>query len=334
MPCPIRLQHLLAWLLAVAALLGPAGRVAAAGPQELITAIVGIHAEVPADARTAATLGRERDGSGIVIDSSGLVLTIGYLILEASAVDLRTTDGKRVPADIVAYDHESGFGLVRATAPLAGSPAPLGDSDAVRPGDPLLVLANVDGVGGAQAKLADRRVFTGYWEYLLDDALFTTPAFAQFGGAALIDAAGSLVGVGSLVVNDAAGAGLPSPGNMFVPINTLKPLLGDLLALGKRSGPGRPWIGVYTREIAGHLVITGVAPESPAARAGLTPGDIVLSVGDATIAGAEAFYRALWAAGDPGVAVPLRIVRQGSAMLTVPVQSIDRLRWLRLQHSF
>jgi S1-C subfamily serine protease len=309
-------------------------RSASAALDEVAEAIVGVRAEVPVEARTAGTLGRERRGSGVLIDDSGLVLTIGYLILEASAVDLRSPTGARVPADVVAYDHESGFGLVRASVPLDGKPLALGDSDSVRPGDPLLVLANVDGLGGLPAKLADRRAYAGYWEYLLEDALFTTPPFPLFGGAALIDREGRLVGIGSLAVNDAAGAGLAAPGNMFVPVNTLKPLLGDLLAFGRRPGPARPWIGVYGHEVGGRVVIAGVAPDSPAAQAGVSPGDMVVAVGDTAVAGLAGFYRALWAGGEAGATVELRVLRPGRGVLSVPVASTDRLRWLRLRHSF
>lgn len=322
-------------ILALALLILPvSGRTARAALDAVVEAIVGVRAEVPGEARTADTLGRERRGSGVLIDESGLVLTIGYLILEASAVDLRSPSGSRVAADVVAYDHESGFGLLRASLPLDGKPLPLGDSDSVRPGDPLLVLANVEELSGLPAKLADRRSYAGYWEYLLDDALFTTPPFPLFGGAALIDREGRLVGIGSLAVSDAAGAGLPSPGNMFLPINALKPLLGDLLAFGRRSGPGRPWIGVYAHEVGGRVVVAGVAADSPAAMAGVRPGDMLVAVGEAPVTGLAGFYRTLWASGDAGATVALRLLRPERGMLSVPITSIDRLRWLRLRHSF
>ncbi len=310
------------------------GRATAAALDEVAEAIVGVRAEVPVEARTAGTLGRERRGSGILIDDAGLVLTIGYLIFEASAFDLRSPGGARIPADIVAYDHESGFGLLRASVPLDGKPLPLGDSDSVRPGDPLLVLANVEGLAGLPAKLVDRRTYAGYWEYVLEDALFTTPPFPLFGGAALVDRDGRLVGVGSLAVDDAAGIGLPSPGNMFVPVNVLKPLLGDLLAFGRRSGPARPWIGVYGHEAGGRVVVAGVAPGSPAAQAGVRAGDMIVAVGATPVDGLVSFHRALWAGGEAGTTVELRVLRAGSGMLPLPVVSTDRLRWLRLRHSY
>jgi S1-C subfamily serine protease len=307
---------------------------ARAAPRDLLKAVVGVHAEVPGEARTADTLGRERQGTGVVIDGSGLVLTIGYLVVEAVAVDLRDAGGHRIPADVVAYDHETGFGLLRATAWLDAVPVPLGDSGTVEVGQPLLVLSNMAGLDASQTKLVDRREFAGYWEYLLEDALFTTPPHAAFGGAALIDAGGRLVGIGSLGVPDAAGPGLPSPGNMFVPIDALKPLLGDLLTLGRRDGPGRPWLGLTSREVGGKVLVARVAEGAPAAQAGIAPGDVILGVGGQPISGLADFYRKVWGTGDPGVQVPLQVIRRGGAATTVHVTSTDRLRWLRLRPSY
>ena len=327
MPCRSTVTVLTAGVL----LAGPS---LAASPAEVVRGIVGINTEVPPDARTAGTLGRERTGTGIVIDSGGLVLTIGYLVLEASGVDIVDAEGNHVAGEVVGYDHETGFGLVRATSKLAAEPVALGDSAGVEVGETLLVLSNTGGVGAAQAKLADRREFAGYWEYLLDGALFTTPVYSAFGGAALIDADGELVGVGSLAVGDAAGSGVPSPGNMFVPVDLVKPLLGDLIAFGRRSDPANPWMGVYAREHGGAVVVTGVADEGPADKAGLRPGDIVIAVGGKRVSGLAEFYREIWSGGDPGVTVPLQVLRQGSVAVTLPVTTIDRMRWLRLEQSF
>jgi S1-C subfamily serine protease len=324
-------QRLLPVVLLPAALLvaGPAS----AGPRETVAAVVGLRAEVPPEARTADTLGRERTGSGVVIDNAGLVLTIGYLILEASAVDLHDASGKRVPAEIVGYDHDTGFGLVRATGHLDAAPVPLGSSGAVQIGAPLLVLSRDGALGGREAKLVSRREFAGYWEYLLPDALFTTPPHPDFAGAALIDPEGKLVGIGSLQVGDATAKDVESPGNMFVPIDALKPILGDLLALGRRDAPGHPWIGVTSQDHAGHVIVRSVADHGPAEAAGVRAGDVVLAVGPTEVGSLAELYRAIWGLGDAGVAVPLRIMRRtGVVDLTVP--SIDRLRWLRLNQTY
>jgi len=287
--------------------------------------VVLLRATASEGSRSASTLGTKREGSGIVIDTSGLILTIGYLILEADGVEVLAADGKAVPATVIGYDHSTGFGLVRAAIPLAVKPIELGDSAALPEREPVLI-AGFDGV--APAYVVSKRQFAGFWEYLLDDAIFTAPATVNWSGAALIGRDGKLYGVGSLVVTDAIKPRTYSPGNMFVPIDLLKPILGDLIASGKVSGPARPWIGVNTQEMQGHLVVTRVAPESPAARSGLKEGDIILGLGGQPIKGQVDFYRKLWGIGPAGTVVPLSVL-QDSQMREVRVQSIDRFQHLR-----
>jgi S1-C subfamily serine protease len=288
---------------------------------------------VPAEARTADSLGRQRSGSGAVIDASGLVLTIGYLIVEAAAVDLYDGEGKRIPAEVVGYDHETGFGLVRATEPLDVAPIPLGSSKDVAIGDALLVLSRDGALGGRETRLASRREFAGYWEYLLPDALFTSPPHPAFAGAALIDREARLVGIGSLFVGDATAPEVASPGNMFVPIDALGPILGDLLALGRRDAPGHPWVGVSAQEHGGHLVVRSVADGGPAEAAGIRPGDVLLAVGGMKVDSLAELYRGMWNLGEPGVKVPLRVLRENQVM-EVEVPSVDRMRWLRLNQTY
>lgn len=309
------------------------GATAQAGPREIAAAVVAVRTEVPSEARTAQTLGRERTGSGVVIDASGLVLTIGYLILEASAVDLYDQSGRRVPAELVGYDQETGFGLVRASLPLEAQPLKLGRSGEIAVGDPLLVVSRDGPLTGREARLASRREFAGYWEYLLPEALFTVPPHADFAGAALIDREERLVGIGSLFIGDATAPGVESPGNMFVPIDALRPILGDLLALGRRDAPGRPWVGVSAIEHGGHLVVRSVAGGGPAESAGIRPGDVLLAVGATTVGSLAELYRAMWGLGDPGVTVPIRVMRQ-NRILELAVPSIDRMRWLRLNRTY
>jgi S1-C subfamily serine protease len=302
---------------------------AAASP---LDAILGLRAEVPRDARTAGTLGRVREGSAIVIDNAGLALTIGYLVLEASEVSLFDAGGRTIPANVVAYDHETGFGLVRALLPLDVTPLPIAAEVDTAEGDPLLVVSRVGRLEGTQVMLADRRVFAGYWEYLLDEALFTSPGHGQFGGAALIDPTGRLVGVGSLRVGNTTSDGRPSPGNMFVPVDLLPPILGDMLALG-HAGHAKPWLGITSRESPEGVVLGGVTDGGPADAAGLRPGDRVVAVGEAPVGNLETLYRSVWQLGSPGVVVPMRVER-GERMLDVEVRSIDRRQWLRLDPTF
>jgi S1-C subfamily serine protease len=294
--------------------------------------VLGLRAEIPRDARTADSMGRVRQGSAVVIDDAGLALTIGYLVLEASEVRLYDATGRTIPADVVAYDHETGFGLVRALLPLGVAPLPLAADIDIAAGDPLLVVSRAGPLEGTPVTLVDRRVFAGYWEYLLEEALFTEPGHLQFGGAALIDPSGRLVGIGSLRVGNTKRDGRPSPGNMFVPVDLLPPILGDMLALG-HAGNAKPWLGVTSRESPEGVVLGGVSDGGPADRAGLRPGDRVVAVGEAQIGNLETFYRSVRELGDPGVEVPLKVER-GERMLDVTVRSIDRRQWLRLEQSF
>jgi S1-C subfamily serine protease len=292
--------------------------------------VVLLRATAPKDARSAATLGEKREGSGIVIDNSGLILTIGYLILEAEGIEIVPANGKAVPATVVGYDHSTGFGLVRTTLPLAVKPIEFGDSATLPEKEPVLI-AGFDGV--APAYVVSKRQFAGFWEYLLDSAIFTAPATVNWSGAALIGRDGRLYGVGSLVVTDAIKPQTYSPGNMFVPIDLLKPILGDLISGGKVSGPARPWIGVNTQEMQGHLVVTRVTRDGPAEKSGLKVGDIIIRIGGEQVSGQVDFYRKLWGKGPAGTAIPLSVL-QGAEMRDLVIPSIDRTQHLRTRSTY
>ncbi len=299
---------------------------------DLLSAVVHIKMSINPDGRSVENLGREREGTGIVIDNDGLILTIGYLMVEAQSGEVITGEGHAVPANVVGYDHESGFGLLRAIMPLKVHPLPLGHSAELKAKDPVVIL----GYGGrgrvARAEVASRRAFAGSWEYLLDDAIFTWPPDPDWSGAALVDRAGKLVGVGSLVVKDASGQG-DGPGNMFVPIDRLTPILADLIADGRAAGPGRPWLGVITQELGGHLVVAAVASGGPAEKAGIRHGDIIERVGDAVPKDMEDFYRKIYARGPAGVSVPLD-VRRTDEQRHFDVKSMNRLDHLRLKSTY
>ncbi|MFQ5984916.1 MAG: S1C family serine protease [Alphaproteobacteria bacterium] len=293
-----------------------------------LDAVVKIEAVVTSDARTAATLGTRRSGSGVVIGDDGLIVTIGYLILEAESAEVVARE-QRVSATIIGYDHETGLGLLRAATPLDIAPLEVGDSSALRVRD-LVLVASHGGLDRAQrAYIVSRREFAGYWEYLVDDAIFTTPPYPEFGGAALIGGDGRLVGIGSLAVGDAVPGETSVPGNMFVPIDLLKPILGDMLAHGRRAGRARPWIGMFTEEFRGHVFVTRVAPDGPAEKAGVKPGDIVLAVAGEGVESLADLFRKVWARGDAGVEVPLAIV-QGSTVREMLIHTADRYDYLRL----
>jgi S1-C subfamily serine protease len=321
-------------LLALACAAGPAlpQDKSAADAEATLSAVVRVQSRILPDARTAPTLGARREGSGVLV-RAGYVLTIGYLVIEAEAIEVTAGDGMSVPATLAAYDHATGFGLLKLVAPLSGKPLPLGDSTALAERDAAMVVGHGGGEALNLVTVVSRRPFSGSWEYLLDAAIFTYPPVHNWSGAALISARGELLGVGSLIVPDAGGAGTPSPGNLFVPIDLLKPILDDLIAHGRAPGPRRPWLGVYAEELRGRLFVARVAREGPAERAGVSSGDIVIGVGGEEVASLADFYRKVWARGAAGVEVPLRLL-QGLEVKDLRVRSIDRPDYFRRKPSY
>ncbi len=322
------------WLGLAAALLLFAMPVQAAEKRSgQLAAIVQIDAIVPHDARTAAGLGTRRTGTGVIIDDEGLILTVGYVILEAIEVSVRGPDGNVIPANVVAYDHETGFGLIRANTPIDVPPLSLGRTADVATMEPLLVASHVGKLEAKGVYLVDRRPFAGYWEYLLEDAIFTAPPHANFGGAALINRQGQLVGIGSLILRDGNPHGGQRPANMFIPVDDLEPILDDLLTEGRRQEPGRPWLGLFLEEHRGRIFVTRVAPDGPGQDAGMAVGDLILGIDGKIATGLADFYRDLWQRGVPGVEIPLDVVRSDGASLTI-VRSGDRYQYLRLDPTF
>jgi S1-C subfamily serine protease len=293
-----------------------------------LSAVVGVSAIIPADAFTADTLGTERAGNGVLIRGNGLVLTIGYLITEAETIWLTLIDGRALPGTVLAYDQVTGFGLIQALARLDLPALPLGQSSAVRIGEPVVI----GGAGGRQHSVAARVIakqeFAGYWEYVLDEAIFTAPAHPNWGGTAMIGPGGDLLGVGSLQLQEGREQGPPGDLNMIVPIDLLKPILDDMLTLGRPNKPPRPWLGLYATEIENRLVVVGLAKDGPAQRADLRTGDIVLSVAGSEVRGLAAFYRRVWSLGTAGVEVPISIYRDGNIIET-RIKSGDRNRFLK-----
>jgi S1-C subfamily serine protease len=294
---------------------------------QTLSAVVRVRAKILSNARSAETLGLQREGSGVLV-RDGYVATIGYLVIESEEIEVTGADGKSVPASLAAYDHASGFGLLKLLAPISGSPLPLGDSNAVAEREPALVAAFGGGDGVNLVQVVSRRPFSGSWEYMLEAAIFTYPPVMHWSGASLISAKGELLGLGSLIVADAAGAGTQMPGNMFVPAELLKSILEDLIAGGKATRPARPWLGVSTEEMRGRLFVTRVSPDGPADKAGLKSGDILVGVGTDEVSSLAEFYRKVWARGAAGVDVPLRVL-QGVQLKELTVRSIDRVEYFR-----
>ena len=287
--------------------------------------VVKVRTQAVRDARSSRTLGSEREGTGVVIDTNGLVLTIGYLITEAEKIELSTTDGRVFPATVLGYDNSTGMGLLKALTPLPVKPVDFGDSASLAERE-LVLIVGFDGV--APAYVVSKRAFVGYWEYVLDEAIYTAPATVNWQGAALLSRDGKLLGIGSLVVGDALGTQANIPGNMFVPIDIVKPVVGDMVANGKSTAIPRPWIGVNTTEVQGNLIVTRVSPESPADDAGLQKGDIIVGIGGKAVQGQRDFYKQLWATGRAGVEVPLEVLK-GNQVQKYTVKSTDRDSYFR-----
>jgi S1-C subfamily serine protease len=298
--------------------------------EAVLSAVLPLHTEIPSDAFTASILGTEREGNGVLIDDDGLVLTIGYLIVEASEVNV-ISGGRAVPCATIAYDYDTGFGLVRATAPLGVKPLELGVSAELEERDQVIISAHGGLPQTISGYVVSKREFAGYWEYLLDEAIFTSPLHPNWGGAALIGAEGKLMGVGSLFVEDALPGEDPIAGNMFVPIDLLKPIFSDLLTKGRTSGGSRPWLGMFTTEAFGQLVVAGVAPDGPADVAGIRPGDVVINASGHHVVRLADFFRRVWGLGEAGVEVPLTILRDGDP-IEFMVSSGDRYAYLKLPH--
>ena len=293
-----------------------------------LSAVIPLTSVVPPDAFTAPILGTEREGNGVLIDEKGLVLTIGYLIAEATEVNL-IIGGESVLARVVAYDYDSGFGLLLATSLLDASPLPLGDSAAVKEGDSIIIAASGGFEQSIDARVISKREFAGSWEYLLDEAIFTTPLHPNWSGAALIDKAGELVGIGSLYVEDATPGEHTVAGNMFVPIDVLKPIYEDLLTQGRAAGLPRPWLGMYAAETIDRMLVTGVAPDSPADQAGVEAGDILLSIDGEIVTGLADMYRRIWSTGVAGADIRVGVLRGGEP-IDVVIRSADRYAFFKL----
>ncbi len=298
----------------------------------ILRTIVKVRTRVPDTARTSKNLGTEREGSGVVIGANGLILTIGYIILEAATIDVTDHDGRRFGAEFVAYDHRSGFGLIRVHPGLDLAPLKLGSSASLKEKQVVMVASHGGTKSAMPAVVVSRRPFAGAWEYLLERAIFTAPPHFDWGGAALIGADGKLVGVGSLAVGDAV-KDQAVPGNMFVPIDLLKPILKDLVATGRSPVKSKPWLGMRTEEVRGRLFVTRTPARGPARAAGIKPGDIVLAIGGKPVTTMVDLYRKIWALGDAGVDIPVKVLH-GAEIRDIIVHSSDRYKFLKLRPTY
>ena len=335
LPAPVRAAA--RWLLLVISLCVPSAHAAAPAASEqeaidalsrAIDAVVGVQVVAAEGARSAETLGSRRSGSGVVITTDGLILTIGYLILEADSIQVTTQDHRVLPARPVAYDLATGFGLIRPLLPLRVQPVPLGTVAATPASSMLMAAIGGDEGGVAVTQLVSTRPFSGYWEYHIESALFTSPPVGNHSGAGLFNQRGELLGIGSLFVGDAIGDSRRMPGNMFVPVDLLKPILAELQQNGSTRTSRRPWLGLNSTEQGGRVQIVRVSQDSPAFAAGLAPGDIVLAIDGEKVSTLEGFYKRLWARPDAEGEVVLTVL-QGTQIRQVPVTTVDRMKTMR-----
>jgi S1-C subfamily serine protease len=296
--------------------------------EETLRAVVSLEAEIPESAFTASILGTERAGSGVLISNDGLVLTIGYLVTEAENVWLNTASGRAVPAHPIAVDGETGFALVQAMGEIDATPLEIGKSSLAEVGEPVIVAAGGGVAQAVRARIVAKQEFSGYWEYHLDEAIYTGPAHPLWAGAALIGPDGKLLGIGSLHVQHSTGRGESEEINMIVPIDLLPPALGELRKYGRLNKPARPWLGVYSTESGGRVVVADVSEEGPAGHAGLRSGDIIASVRDRAVDTLADFYHEVWACGPAGTEIPVEIVRD-KRNLWLRIKSADRASYLK-----
>ena len=296
-------------------------------------AVVGVRVNVAQGARSAETLGQKRSGSGVVIGPDGLILTIGYLMLEAQTIQIVTQDNKTLPAKAVAYDLATGFGLIKPLLPLNGvQPVALGSHNALAPGEPLMAATGAQATGEeadvSMTQMVSKRAFSGYWEYHIDSAVFTSPPIGNHSGAALFNQRGELIGIGSLFVSDAMGGNRRLPGNMFVPVDLLKPILSEMQQTGSTKFSHRPWVGLTSTEQGGRVQIVRVNKDGPAEAAGLEAGDFVLAVDGTKVATLEAFYKKLWEHAQPDDEITLTVL-QGADVKTIKLKAVDRMSTLQ-----
>ncbi len=296
--------------------------------ERALKAVVGLKTYVPADAFTASTLGTERAGSGVMIKGTGLIATIGYLITEAETIWITSADGLAVPGHALAIDQETGFGLVQALGKLNLPTLDLGDSDSLKVGDQAVFAAGGGRHHAVETRIVGRQEFAGYWEYVLDDALFTAPAHPFWGGCGLIGTDGKLMGIGSLILQQGDDKGKRLDMNMVVPIGLLGPILQDLLSYGRVNRPARPWLGMYATEADDALVVGGLADNGPAEQAGVRQGDRILQVNEEDVPDLAGLWRRVWASGSAGAEVRLRVQREQTS-LRLSLRSADRVTFLK-----
>ena len=299
--------------------------------EQFYESIVSVRSIVPSEARTAASLGVEREGNGVAIDEKH-ILTIGYIVIESESIEIGLPDGRRLPAKLVGYDHTTGFGIIKSIVPLKMPSLKLGDSDNIDSEQDLLILPSPNRGAGSIVRSVSRRPFTGWWEYFVENPIYTTPSNGLWAGAPILNNNGEILGIGSLFVSESV-PGIFSPGNMSVPINLLKPILGDLISSGRRKSKIQPYLGISSDDSNNQIIVTRISDGGPAFQAGIRPQDIIVTINGSQVSDLKSFYQKLWKSGEAGITIELSVLRRGTIM-NFSVKTVDRLDYFFTPQSF
>jgi serine protease Do len=299
--------------------------------EQFYESIVSVHSIVPSEARTAASLGVEREGNGVAIDEKH-ILTIGYIVIESESIEIGLPDGRRLPAKLVGYDHTTGFGIIKSIVPLKMPSLKLGDSDNIDSEQDLLILPSPNRGAGSIVRSVSRRPFTGWWEYFVENPIYTTPSNGLWAGAPILNNNGEILGIGSLFVSESV-PGIFSPGNMSVPINLLKPILEDLISSGRRKSKIQPYLGISSDDSNNQIIVTRISDGGPAFQAGIRPQDIIVTINGSQVSDLKSFYQKLWKSGEAGITIELSVLRRGTIM-NFSVKTVDRLDYFFTPQSF
>ncbi|MEK9653718.1 MAG: S1C family serine protease [Betaproteobacteria bacterium] len=294
--------------------------------ERVIDAVVKVKTFVPDDAFTANILGTERLGSGVLISGEGLIVTIGYIITEAETIWVTTNDGATYPAHIVGYDQASGFGLIQVSQPLSILPVPIEQHCSPQKNEEAYIVSFGGKKHSLTTKISDIREFTGYWEYVLDEGIYTSPPHPQWGGAGLFNNMGNLVGIGSLLLQE--GFERQQQGNLVVPTSILLPILDEMVKYGRSPDKPRPWLGMYTVDSEQKFFVSSLAPSGPAALAGIKEGDQILEIQGQKVNSLANLFRSIWKQGEAGVKISITVSRSGD-VLRMEVTSADRNDFLK-----
>jgi len=299
--------------------------------EQFYESIVSVRSIVPSEARTAASLGVEREGNGVAIDEKH-ILTIGYIVIESESIEIGLPDGRRLPAKLVGYDHTTGFGIIKSIVPLKMPSLKLGDSDNIDSEQDLLILPSPNRGAGSIVRSVSRRPFTGWWEYFVENPIYTTPSNGLWAGAPILNNNGEILGIGSLFVSESV-PGIFSPGNMSVPINLLKPILEDLISSGRRKSKIQPYLGISSDDSNNQIIVTRISDGGPAFQAGIRPQDIIVTINGSQVSDLKSFYQKLWKSGEAGITIELSVLRKGTIM-NFKVETVDRLDYFFKPQSF